>query len=116
MAGPEKGNQRFPVTIQQAPSTDATEDSGFPSEEWTTLATNVWMSRRSLSGDERFTAGQLSSKAQLEWGMSYRADMDPDLVDVPKLRRLVYQGATYDILSADHVGRKDGVTMITLSR
>lgn len=41
--------------------------------------------------------------------------MDPDLVDVPKKRRLSYQGRIYDITSASVEGRKEAIRLTTLA-
>lgn len=98
------------VTIQQA----ATADAGFPTETWTALV-DAWMGKQQISGRERFAAAQVSAPFDTRWEMAYRADMDPELVDVPKARRLVYQGRVHDIVSADLIGRRDGVELLTLS-
>jgi hypothetical protein len=45
--------------------------------------------------------------------MHYRADMDPELIDVPKKRRLKFQGRVHNIVHAEHVGRKDGIELTT---
>jgi hypothetical protein len=45
--------------------------------------------------------------------MYYRADMDPDLVDVPKARRLVFGGRVHDIAAAQHLGRREGIELST---
>lgn len=103
------------VLIQQRSETDAADTSGLPVETWTTLA-SVWMSRQELKGAERFAAQQLTGSAVTRWEMPYLASMDPELVNVPKLRRLVYQQRVFDITSADHVGRKDGIELLTLAR
>ena len=47
--------------------------------------------------------------------MSYIASMDPELVDVPKLRRLVYQGRTYEIVHAAMIGRREGIEFLTIA-
>lgn len=98
------------VTIQQ--STEVIDSAGVPSETWTDL-TCVPMGRRSASGFERWQANQETSQFDTAWMMQYRSDMDPDLVNVPKSRRLVYQGRTMDIVTAEHVGRKDGIALMT---
>lgn len=99
--------------IQQADTTIAT--SGAPKESWFTLASPVWMSKRDMRGDERWKTDQVTAKFDSLWDMSYRADMDPELVDVPKLRRLVYQNRTYQIVSATLIGRREGVQLATIA-
>ncbi len=102
------------VTIQQRSAADAVATSGFPVDSWTTLAT-VFMEKMDVSGSEAFRAEQLAARYDTRWKMPYRADMDPDLVDVPKLRRLVFQTRTFDIVSASHLGRKRGIELSTLA-
>lgn len=110
----DAGERDKRVLIQQA--TDTVGSSMFPVETWTTLADPVWMRKLDLRGDERFKASQLSAPAETQWEMGYRADMDPDLLNVPKTRRLVYQGRTYDITEASMIGRKEGIELLTLAK
>lgn len=110
------GELVHPVTIQQL--TDGVDGSGAPAEAWATL-TDAWMGRRqarSGRGEERFRADQLSAGTVIEWTMRYVASMDPDLVDVPKTRRLLYQGRSYDIIAAENLDRQVGIVIRTLSR
>jgi hypothetical protein len=112
------GARDRPVLIEERQSGDTVDGAGFPSDNsagWTTLSALEWMHKRDLGGQERLTAQQLSSPIDTVWTMSYRADMDPDLVDVPKLRRLVYQGRTYDIVAASQIGLREGVELMTLA-
>jgi hypothetical protein len=109
------GSMVHDVTIQAL--TEGVDDSGAPLSVAATL-THAWMSRRqSRTGRvaERFTADQLSSGTVIEWTMRYIASMDPDLVDVPKSRRLLYQGRAYDILEAENLDRQVGIVIRTLS-
>lgn len=105
------GQRDHSVAIEQRPATIA--GGGYPVETWTALET-VWMSRKDVTADERFAAGQSSAYAGTIWVMAYRADMDPELVDVPKVRRLSYGGRMYDIVAASILGRKNGVELLTL--
>ncbi len=92
------GRQDKLVTIQQY-TTNTRQDSGFPSEPWTNLG-QAWMSKRDSSGNERLRMGELQAAFDTEWTLSYRTDMDPEAIDVPKNRRLVYGGRTFDITRA----------------
>lgn len=103
------------VTIQQAPTETSAGSGGFPVEVWTTLA-SVWMGKMEPSGAEQFRADQLSASLTSWWQMEYRADMDPDLVDVAKTRRLVFHGRTYDIVTGYQIGRKHGIALQTLAK
>lgn len=108
----EPGERDKAVTIQQLTETIV---NGIPKESWTTLATPVWMRKMGLRASERFEASQVAGRAEVQWEMPYRADMDPDLVDVVKTRRLRYQGRAYDITGADQIGRCEGIELITVS-
>lgn len=100
------------VTIQQsAPPTGGS----FPADSWTALA-SAWMNRQDTQADERFAASQESGFVQTTWHMAYREDMDPDLVDVPARRRLLYQSRVYNIRAAATIGRKDGIELLTLAQ
>ena len=111
----EPGARDRAVTIQSRPSADAVETSGFPKDTWSDLATNIFMSKREANARERFTANQLSASFDAVFEMGYRDDMDPELVDVPKLRRLIYQGRVYDIVAANPINRREGVELFTLA-
>lgn len=100
------------VTIQKmTESRDATTKA--PVETWSTLG-HSYMSMRPMRGSERFTAEQMSAAGNTEWEMDYRADMDPELLDVPKTRRLQFRGRTYDITSANHEGMRRCIALHTL--
>lgn len=110
----EPGERDRAVTIQQMAPSSGT--SRFPVETWTTLVTTVWMRKLETKIDERFKAAQLSAAADTQWEMGYRADMDPELVDVPKTRRLVYGGRVFDITSASMIGRREGIELLTIAK
>ncbi len=109
----EPGERDRSVIVQQL--TDSVGTSGFPVETWDTLDT-VWMRKLDVSGRERFMAAQLSAPIDTQWEMGYRADMDPELEDVRKTRRLVYQGRVFDIVDASQIGRREGIELLTLAK
>jgi hypothetical protein len=109
----EPGQRDRAVSIQQAD--DDTGTSGFPRESWFPLVNNAWMSKRDIRGEERWKTDQIASKFDSIFEMGYRADMDPELLDVPKLRRLVYQDRIYQIVSATLIGRREGVQLATVA-
>jgi SPP1 family predicted phage head-tail adaptor len=109
----DPGERDRSVTIQTR--TAGQDGAGFPVETWATLATCA-MRIAPLSGRERFQQAQTSAAADTEWEMGYRADMDPELVDVTRERRLLYQGRDYDIMRADLIGRRAGVLLTTLAK
>src|SRR4051812_16186218 len=98
----EPGERDRAVTLQTL--TESVGTTGFPVETWATLATPVWMRKLDASQRERFMAAQISAPIDTQWEMGYREDMDPELVDVTKSRRLLYQSRVYDIVSAQLLG------------
>jgi len=114
----EPGERNRAVTVQQL--TESTGTSREPVEGWTTLVTPYWMSREDVGGRERFRADQVSSPYDTRWEGGYRSDMDPEIVDVPKKRRIVYQGRQHDIVAASIISVGDqvraGIELLTLAR
>lgn len=87
--------------------------SGFPIESWT-LLTTLYAGRFEDRGTERFRTDQTSATTLTRWEVGYRSDLDPELVDVPKTRRLVHQGRVFDIVAASVIGQREGVELITM--
>lgn len=106
------GQRDRSVTIEMV--TDGVGTSRYPTEAWTTLTT-ARMSKKDVRQMERFAAMQLSAPIDTQWEMEYREDMDPELVDVAKSRRLVYQGRIFDIVGAAQIGRRQGIALTTLA-
>lgn len=102
------------ITVQQ--NSDSIGGSRFPVENWTTLR-QVWAMKREATGTERFAANQLSAPYDVIWEIPYTSDMDPNdpVVNVPKNRRIVYQGRVFDIVAAEEIGRRRGVLLRTLA-
>lgn len=75
------------ITIEAL--TESVGPSGFPIETWAPLTPNVYAARDDQYGSETFVADQLSATADAQWTLPYRADCDPELVDVAKRRRVV---------------------------
>jgi head-tail adaptor len=100
------------ITLQQL--TESTGTSGFPVESWTTLI-GVFAKKIDVGGRERFTmaAGQMSAPFDARWEIPFVTSMDPDAIDVPKKRRLVYQGRVHDIVAAAEIGRRQGIELVT---
>lgn len=114
MRAMEAGLRDRLVTIQQ--STDVTTASGMPGEDWSTLVDDMPASKDDLTGRERLMVSQLSAQADSKFVINYRLDMDPEVVNVPKSRRLVYRGRTYDITMANMLGRREGVELFTIAK
>lgn len=110
------GRRDWFVTIQQRSATDTPDaSSGEPTEAWTTLVSNMPAAREDAKGTEKFVANQMSAAYDTRWEINYRADMDPSLVDVPKLRRIVYQNREHNIVAASEIGRRRGIELWTLA-
>jgi SPP1 family predicted phage head-tail adaptor len=86
------------VTIQEYTTANRAA-SGFPVEPWENLG-QEWMSKEDASGEERLHTGGMAAAFDTKWVCPYRTDMDPEAIDVPKKRRLMYGGRTFDITRA----------------
>jgi hypothetical protein len=103
------------VTIEGG--TPGTTGSGTPTVTWNVAIGDEWMSKHDVRGTELLAAAQFNANVDSEWEFPYRADMDPDLVDVPKLRRLSFSGRKYNILRAIKRQRHEGngIRLVTLA-
>lgn len=116
----EPGERDYIITIEQV--TDSVDgSSGEPLETWTTLEANMPAGKYDLQGYdlqgyERQQVNQLSARYDTRWEINYRLDMDPDLVDVPKTRRIVCRGRTHDIVAASMIGRREGIELQTIAK
>lgn len=110
--GLEAGRRDQWVTIEAL--TPAGTGSGFPGGSWAALAV-VAMSRRGVAAAERQRLEQPAAYLTDVWTAPYRPDCDPDLVDVPARRRLVYRGRVFDITAASVIGRRQGIELETLA-
>lgn len=115
--GLNRGSLVHDVTVQYRPSPDAVDVTGAPLEGWQLLLADVPMSREAerAGTGEQLRDAQESAMQITRWTMPYHEDMDPDRVDVPSLRRLVYQGRAFDILDAQAIDRQVGILLRTLS-
>lgn len=114
----ESGERNREVAVQQL--TETVDTTGAPVESWSTLLPTYWVSRMDVSGRERFVSGQLSSPYTTRWEGPYVDVLDPDIVDVPKTRRILYRGRVYDITDASIITLGDqvftGIEFLTLAR
>lgn len=109
----EVGERDRAVTIEQL--NEETASSGFPTEPWSTLASPVWMRKLDAKGDERQKADQNAAYYETQWEMGYNADMDPELINVAKTRRLIYRGRVHQIVMASLIGRREGIELLTVA-
>ena len=101
------------MLIEQA--VDTVDASGFPLQTWSELRYEM-MARKDLRADERLAAEQDSAYVETHWYAVYAEDMDPDLLNLPKVRRLNYRGRIYDIRTAVIIGRNRGLEIMTLAQ
>jgi head-tail adaptor len=111
--GLEAGERDRIVTIQQG--VQGVDAVGTPIVTWTTLVEAMPASKYDPTGRERFANAQTSAAYDTTWEMNYRTDMDPELIDVPTTRRFLYQGRVHDIVVARHIGRREGIELLTLA-
>ena len=112
----QAGHRNRFITLQQRSDQDNTDDEGAPTEgEWTTLVDHMPAAQSVPQGSERLQQVQLSARYDARWEINYRSDMDPDLVNVPKLRRLVFLGRVHDITAAAVIGRRAGIELFTVA-
>jgi len=109
----ESGERDRVVTIQQL--VESAPASRFPTERWITLTDTVWMRKQDARASERVKAEHLAADFETQWEMGYAADMDPDLVDVAKTRRLLYLGRVHEIVAASQIGRREGIELLTIA-
>lgn len=116
--GVDAGQRDKPITVQRlnVPPEQA-DTEGFVVDDWDTLTPlSIWASKNDVVGEERFHGGQLASPYEARWGIDYRQDMDPDMIDIAKERRVVYLGRVHDIVDANVVGDFEGIEFRTLAR
>jgi SPP1 family predicted phage head-tail adaptor len=107
------GQRDRTLTIEQL--TETVGPTQFPLETWAPLVT-VQGAYDDESGTESFVANQISSAAFVRWTIPYRADCDPELLDVVKIRRVVANGRIYDIVAATQIGRRSGLELRTRAK
>lgn len=101
------------ITIEAC--ADTLGSTRFPIEDWTPLVT-LWASRANGGGDEGFAAHQLSGRGDDTWTIPYRADCDPELLDVVKLRRVVAHGRIHDIVGANQIDARRALELHTRAK
>jgi len=108
------GRRDHAAAIEQA--VDTTPPSNFPTQQWTTLIDPYWCDRADVGGDEAMRADQTVAPIRTLWTGPYRPDIDPDLIEVSKVRRIRYQGRTYDIQTAAVLGVRTSIQFTTTAR
>jgi len=98
------------VRLEQG--TQSAGRSSRPILSWSLLE-SVWANKRDTSGAERLRAQQVEAQFDTTFTIPYSAAMDPTLVDVPTLRRVVYAERVFDIVFARLVGRRQGIELAT---
>jgi hypothetical protein len=100
------------VTIEAM--TESTGSSGRPVETWAPLMTAM-MDRLDLTGTERFADANTTTRVETRWTAPYNPQYDPELMNVPKYRRLSFMGQTYDIVRALPIGRQSQIAIETIA-
>lgn len=104
------------IAIQERPPGITKDTTGTPIDgPWDTYLDGVWAERQDLEGRERFQADQLATPYDTRWRIPYHASMDPEIVNVPKLRRIVFRGRVHDIVFAKQLGRAEGIEILTVA-
>lgn len=109
----EPGERDRAVVIQRL--IEDVPESRFPSERWATLTPLAWMRKMDARAMERVKAEHIAAAFDTQWEMGYAENMDPELIDVPKKRRLVYQGRVHEIIGASQIGRREGIELLTIA-
>lgn len=114
-ASAHAGDREFKITIEKL--SESTAGSGFPTEAFG-QPMQVWASREYVSLQEGVRADQLSASAVMRWTIPYHFELDPDRYNIPKTRRIVYHGRTYDIQTAEMQSRQEGraIVLTTLAK
>jgi head-tail adaptor len=115
MIAPSRAIGRKPWRVAIEQLIESTGGSGAPVTSWEPLA-HVLMERTSDTVVERMTADQVAAREEVRWQMPYAPWMDPDTIDVPKMRRLRFSGRNYDIGGARRVGELgQRIELVTLT-
>jgi SPP1 family predicted phage head-tail adaptor len=97
--------------------TEGRGETSQPTEVWTDLV-EVMARKVNQRGEERLEAGQVAASFDTMWQTYYREDIDPDLIDVTKKRRITYLGRVHDITRADVIevgGMRQGLEFETIA-
>lgn len=91
------------ITLQRAA---AVQDpaTGERVESWATLAT-VWASRRRASARETLASAELSAEISDVFEIRYGSAW----ADLNARDRLLFEGRTYNIVTVDEIGRREGL-------
>lgn len=92
--------------------TKQTGRSTRPVVSWDLLR-EVWANKADAGGSERLRAESIDAVFDATFTIPYFPDMDPELVDVPAERRIVYAGRAFEVVSARQLGRRRGIELLT---
>ena len=97
------------ITIKRL--VEGLSDSNYPTERFG-QPSQAWASREYVTLDEQFRNNQTKASAMERWEIPYSADMDPDLVDVPKKRQIVFKDRVRNIIAAEMLPRESGMAIV----
>lgn len=97
------------VTLKRA--TIAQDEYGQPIETWADIAT-VWASWRRASARETLAAAEVAAAVS----DVFETRFDSTWADLNPKDRLIYNGATYDIIEVAEIGRREGLRIGATAR
>lgn len=117
LMGIDAGQRDRKITIEQRPAADTLDTEGAPIDgPWTTLVDCMPAAKHDMHGEERMRGDdRIASKFDTRWVINYRLDMDPELLDVPKLRRVKVGDRYHQIVAAAEIGRRQGIEIMTVA-
>jgi head-tail adaptor len=92
--------------------TEVEGPSGNPVWDWVPLYA-VFAEHVNINAAERFSGDQVVAREYTRWVFAFDARMDPDVIDVPKTRRLTYGVRAYDIQTARRAGTQGALIEVT---
>lgn len=103
-----RGKMDRAITIQALTTTQ--DGWGEEIQSWASITPNpIAAQYLPGGGNERFAAGQIYAQTEARFHIYWRADVTP-------LHRVIYEGREYDILSADEIGRREGLELKVKAR
>ena len=100
--------------IQIEALTESVGSGGFPVETWVLLVT-MFAKRAEVRGRETHGADGVAARVTTRFEVNYRSDLDPESIDVPKVRRIKAAGRTFDIVEASQIGRREGIEFLAIA-
>ena len=110
---PSKLISSRPWRVQVEGYVETEGPSGGPVWDWLPLGEPIFMSKDTYLASERYSADQVSARAYVRFVAPYDPRLDPDVLDVPKTRRLKFKSRAYDIQTAERAGVQGAMIELT---